>query len=85
MFDTLAYRFAIGGEGELAGEWADKPHRLVYDLASEVERLQGVLLELGRLDLVVGDGSRPVGWDEVKARIDANRVLFEDLVSQEPI
>lgn len=85
MFDTLRYRFAIGGEGDLAGAWADKPHRLVYDLAGEVERLQGALLELGRLDLVVGSGEAPIGWEAVKARVDRNRALFDDLVSQEPV
>lgn len=40
---TGAYRQAPSGIGPLAHEWSDKPHRLVYDLASEVERLQGIL------------------------------------------
>ena len=28
------YKDAVNGTGPLAHEWADKPHRLVYDLAS---------------------------------------------------
>jgi len=39
--NTQDYRDALGGEGPQAGQWADKPHRLVYDLCNEVERLQG--------------------------------------------
>lgn len=38
--NTKDYRLAPSGEGPRAGEWADKPHRLVYDLCGEVERLQ---------------------------------------------
>jgi hypothetical protein len=34
------YRNAPGGTGPLAATWADKPHRLVYDLCSEIERLR---------------------------------------------
>ncbi len=36
---TEDYRNAPSGIGPLAAEWKDKPHRLVYDLAREVERL----------------------------------------------
>lgn len=38
--NTNDYRPAPSGEGPHAPTWKDKPHRLVYDLASEVERLQ---------------------------------------------
>lgn len=34
---TEDFRHAVGNEGPLAGQWADKPHRLVYDLCSEIE------------------------------------------------
>lgn len=34
------YREALGGVGPQAAQWADKPHRLVYDLCSEIERLR---------------------------------------------
>jgi hypothetical protein len=36
---TEDYRNAPSEIGPLAAEWADKPHRLVYDLCQEVERL----------------------------------------------
>lgn len=45
--DLQAYRDAPSGIGPLAYQWADKPHRLVYDLIAEVERL--------RLDPAAGD------------------------------
>jgi len=31
------FRVAISGHGPLAGEWADKPHRLVYDLLRVID------------------------------------------------
>ncbi len=34
---TEDYRQAPSGNGPLASEWKDKPHRLVYDLCSKVE------------------------------------------------
>lgn len=37
---TYAYRQAISGEGPLAGEWADKPHRLVFDLCRAIEQVE---------------------------------------------
>lgn len=40
------YRDAMSGDGPLAGTWLDKPHRLVYDLAGEVLRLQAHVAEL---------------------------------------
>ena len=37
---TLAdYWVANAGDGDLADAWQDKPHRLVFDLVQEVERL----------------------------------------------
>lgn len=36
---TLPFRQAISGDGSRAYEWQDKPHRLVYDLCAEIERL----------------------------------------------
>ncbi len=38
--DTEAYRLAPSGEGELASQWKDKPHRLIYDLCLAVEQLR---------------------------------------------
>ena len=37
---TDDYRKAMSGEGDLGLDWKDKPHRLVYDLCNEVDRLQ---------------------------------------------
>lgn len=45
---TEDYRRAISGEGDfgsLGYEWADKPHRLVYDLCGEVDVLRRLLRE----------------------------------------
>jgi len=41
--NTDDYHRAPSGLGPLAAEWKDKPHRLVYDLVGEVERLQRLL------------------------------------------
>ena len=38
--NTQDYRLAPGGEGPQAATWADKPHRLIYDLCREVEWLR---------------------------------------------
>ena len=40
-FDTMDYRRAISGKGPRAYDWNDKPHRLIYDLCAEIERLKG--------------------------------------------
>lgn len=36
---TYRYRMALSGVGDMGYEWADKPHRLVYDLCAEIERI----------------------------------------------
>jgi hypothetical protein len=85
MLDTLMFRLATSNEGELAHEWNDKPHRLVYDLSNEVERLQKILLDMGRPDLLVAkEYDRPIEWDKIRSRIVSNRTRFnESLVSPE--
>jgi hypothetical protein len=35
-------RQAVNGEGPRAYDWSDKPHRLVYDLCREIERLAAI-------------------------------------------
>lgn len=42
---TDDYRAALAHEGNpiLVLNWKDKPHRLVYDLCNEVERLREIL------------------------------------------
>ena len=42
-FITHDYRLAPSGEGPHAHDWKDKPHRLVYDLSSEVDTLKRLL------------------------------------------
>jgi hypothetical protein len=40
MYAIEDYRRAPSGEGPLAAEWKDKPHRLIYDLCKRVEALE---------------------------------------------
>jgi len=40
---TTDYRNAPSNSGPLAAQWIDKPHRLIYDLCGEVERLWRIL------------------------------------------
>lgn len=35
---TYEFRLAVSGEGPLAYQWSDKPHRLLYDACSIIER-----------------------------------------------
>jgi len=48
-YTTEEYRMAMGREGPLAYQWKDKPHRLIYDLCNEVERLQNEVKGLNSL------------------------------------
>lgn len=40
---THDMRMAIVGKGPYAYEWKDKPHRLVYTLCRELERIAAIL------------------------------------------
>jgi hypothetical protein len=40
MIKTEDYRNALSGIGPQTLNWNDKPHRLVYDLCNEIERLR---------------------------------------------
>jgi len=42
MLNIEDYRNAPSGIGPQADEWNDKPHRLIYDLCAEIERLRGL-------------------------------------------
>lgn len=42
-FKTRDYKDAPSGVGPMAPDWADKPHRLVYDLSHEVDVLKRLL------------------------------------------
>jgi hypothetical protein len=44
---TYHLRRAPSGGGDLADEWNNKPHRLIYDACREIERLNA-LIELLR-------------------------------------
>lgn len=46
MIDTKDYRNALEGRGPMASQWADKPHRLVFDLCAEVERLTDLIAKV---------------------------------------
>jgi hypothetical protein len=37
-YTTQDYRIAPEGKGPLASQWADKPHRLVYDLVKNLDK-----------------------------------------------
>jgi hypothetical protein len=50
-YGTEDYRQAPSGNGPLASEWEDKPHRLVYDLCSKVEALIAALKPLASISL----------------------------------
>ena len=41
--DTWEYRHATNREGPRAFEWADKPHCLVYDLCTGIEKAKAIL------------------------------------------
>lgn len=45
---TYECRKAVSGRGPRAYDWTDKPHRLVFDLSREVERLTADLAEKDR-------------------------------------
>lgn len=69
--NTDDYRNAPSGIGPLAAEWKDKPHRLIYDLCGEVERLRASVAEFERLQQV---------WlmsPEAAKRLDGYRELGE--------
>ena len=40
MYTIQDYRNAPSGIGPLANEWADKPHRLLYDLCRRLEQVE---------------------------------------------
>jgi hypothetical protein len=40
---TYHLRLAPSGMGDLANEWENKPHRLIYDACREIERLTAII------------------------------------------
>jgi hypothetical protein len=55
--NTDDYRIAPGNRGPQARTWKDKPHRLIYDLCEEVERVRAVNAAL-REDLAAAKAGR---------------------------
>ena len=54
---TEDFRNAPSGDGPLAAQWADKPHRLVYDLCRWVNSLRAALrpfVDCGAMDSIRG-------------------------------
>ena len=49
------YRDALSNEGPLAGDWNDKPHRLVYDLCNEIQHLQNLVI-IGKVSSALRKG-----------------------------
>jgi hypothetical protein len=43
---TYHLRRAPSGGGDLADEWNNKPHRLIYDACSEIERLTAIIQQM---------------------------------------
>lgn len=39
---TFEMRLAMSGAGPRAYDWSDKPHRLIYDLCDEIERVRAL-------------------------------------------
>ncbi len=54
---TQDYRIAPSGDGPQAFEWLDKPHRLVYDLCSEIDRLRKVISDLEEVEQLQADNA----------------------------
>lgn len=61
---TGDYRNALSGQGPLAYEWSDKPHRLVYDLCNEVEALRAAASELLTAAFLLRDDPTDETWAE---------------------
>ena len=62
---TDDYRKAMSGDDDEFGlgyQWTDKPHRLVYDLCGEVDRLREAL-QMARITLNIAGYGRDV--DEI--------------------
>lgn len=75
--DTNAYREAPGCvDTPLSRTWRDKPHRLVYDLCAEIERLRAVNSELceaceAALEVLEGLTDDGCGPEDVEPWLDA--------------
>ena len=92
--NTIDYRLAPSGDGPLANTYADKPHRLVYDLANAVDNLQALVkqgadelerLWLGRDNLVEREdviAALRAGEDELNTATSSKWQAYLDLETQ---
>lgn len=78
MHNATDYRNAPSGKGPLAGQWADKPHRIAYDMARVLSALQIRLDELrdrhndkGRFGY-----TEHAGYDDGKETAECNEIEF---------
>ncbi len=63
---TVDYRTSMSEDGPMYYTWADKPHRFVYDLCSEIERRADIEIALRKqieclvahLIMVTGNGGQ---------------------------
>lgn len=70
---TQEYREAMSGEGELAGQWHDKPHRLVYDLCAEVDALRDVMRKGAKVAAACGHPDTcECWWCELRHLLEEN-------------
>jgi hypothetical protein len=80
--NTTDYRAAPSGNGPHYAEWTNKPHRLVYDLCDEVDRLTATvdglvaLLRMGQeLSEAAGDAAFYARDKKNRAVADRDRIL----------
>jgi hypothetical protein len=76
---TYDCRLAIEGAGPRSGDWSDKPHRLVFDLCREIERLSDGVQSTGAVDVAAlradiaaaeGFGDGPPTFEHIEAHAD---------------
>ena len=88
--ETYQFRMAVSGEGPLAYQWSDKPHRLLYDACSIIEREAALRTysnaAAAGFDRIGGAGVVPHGVVGVATQDDAlqaeNKQLRHDLERQ---
>ncbi len=73
--ETYQFRMAVSGEGPLAYQWSDKPHRLLYDACRIIEREAALRTysnaAAAPADRIGGGGGLPCGVVGVATQDDA--------------
>jgi len=74
--ETYQFRMAVSGEGPLAYQWSDKPHRLLYDACRIIEREAALRTysnaAAAPADRIGGGGGLPCGVVGVATQSDAD-------------